>query len=131
MYNMRKGTTGWNRFASCAPDRITPGKAEMDEQGKIKAYHFNLRVFILAVAAAWTLIIGASLYWNITRVLRTTLEEAVIQARGRVYLAKDAILDKEDFYAMYPRLEEFRKIKRQYDPDHLLRSCQSDRLGLT
>jgi signal transduction histidine kinase len=53
----------------------------LDEQLKIKSYHFNLRVFVLAVATAWTVIIAASLYWNIRQIRKNTLVEAVIQAR--------------------------------------------------
>ena len=59
------------------------------------------------------------------------LDRLVAQAGGRVYLAKDAILQQEDFVCMYPRLDEFKRIKDTYDPDHLFRSHQSDRLGLT
>lgn len=50
---------------------------------------------------------------------------------GRVYLAKDALLEPRQFEGMYPRLEEFLRIKRQYDPHNRLRSSQSDRLGIT
>ena len=59
------------------------------------------------------------------------LNQQVLRVGGRVYLAKDAILKDEDFAAMYPRLDEFKRIKRAYDPEHHFRSLQSDRLGLT
>ena len=55
----------------------------------------------------------------------------VLQAGGRNYLAKDAILEREEFAAMYPRLEEFKQIKRRYDPDDIFRSAQSERLGIS
>jgi FAD/FMN-containing dehydrogenase len=58
------------------------------------------------------------------------LNKLIAGAGGRVYLAKDAILEEEDFVAMYPRLEEFRRAKRRYDPHNQFRSCLSDRLGL-
>jgi FAD/FMN-containing dehydrogenase len=32
---------------------------------------------------------------------------------------------------MYPKLEEFKRVKRLYDPEHRFRSRQSDRLGIT
>lgn len=60
----------------------------------------------------------------------TELTKLITPAGGRIYLAKDAILEEGDFVAMYPRLEEFRKIKQKYDPHNQFRSCQSDRLGL-
>ena len=59
------------------------------------------------------------------------LNKSIVDAKGRVYLAKDAILEKEDFAAMYPKLEEFKRVKRLYDPEHRFRSRQSDRLGIT
>ena len=59
------------------------------------------------------------------------LNRQTLRAGGRVYLAKDAMLKGEDFAAMYPRLEEFERIKRTYDPERRFRSLQSDRLGLT
>jgi FAD/FMN-containing dehydrogenase len=59
------------------------------------------------------------------------LNKVVLKAGGRIYLAKDAILEQADFEAMYPQLDEFKRIKKQYDPEHHFRSCQSDRLGIT
>lgn len=59
------------------------------------------------------------------------LTDRVVAAGGRLYLAKDAIMEPRQFEAMYPRLDEFRQIRRRYDPDGLFRSVQSDRLGLT
>ena len=59
------------------------------------------------------------------------LTSLVVEAGGRVYLAKDAVLEPEQFRRMYPRLGEFQAVKQQYDPHGRLRSLQSDRLGLT
>ncbi|MEE3258844.1 MAG: D-arabinono-1,4-lactone oxidase, partial [Candidatus Latescibacterota bacterium] len=59
------------------------------------------------------------------------LNKTLVRAKGRVYLAKDAILEREDFAAMYPQLEEFKAIKRKYDPQYRFRSRLSDRLGIT
>ena len=59
------------------------------------------------------------------------LTSLVTEAGGRVYLAKDAVLEPEQFRRMYPRLDEFLRVKQQYDPHGRLRSLQSDRLGLT
>lgn len=59
------------------------------------------------------------------------LNKIIVRAGGRVYLAKDAILEREDFEAMYPQLAQFKEVKRRYDPEHRFRSCLSDRLGIT
>ena len=49
---------------------------------------------------------------------------------GRIYLGKDALLDKEDFKAMYPEYQEWISIKRKYDPTNVFSSNISRRLGL-
>ena len=59
------------------------------------------------------------------------LNKTIVEAKGRVYLAKDAILEREDFAAMYPQLRQFKAVKRKYDPECRFRSCLSDRLGIT
>ncbi len=49
---------------------------------------------------------------------------------GRVYLAKDALLDPGAFRAMYPRWAEFRGVLEEVDPQHRLQSDMSRRLRL-
>ena len=58
------------------------------------------------------------------------LDRIVLEHGGRVYLAKDACLSRESFEAMYPRVDAFRKIKKQIDPGALFASSQARRLGL-
>lgn len=59
------------------------------------------------------------------------LNQTVRQAGGRIYLAKDAVLEPDDMEAMYPGLPAFRRIRRTWDPESRWRSQQSDRLELT
>lgn len=63
-----------------------------------------------------------------TRRLIDTLNEFVIEAGGRVYLAKDTFTRTEHFHAMEPRLEAFQKVRRKWDPEGRIRSAQSVRL---
>ena len=63
-----------------------------------------------------------------TQALVDALNEIVIEAGGRVYLAKDALTRPEHFTAMEPRLERFRAVRSQWDPDGRLASAQSVRL---
>jgi decaprenylphospho-beta-D-ribofuranose 2-oxidase len=65
------------------------------------------------------------------RPLARRLDEIVLGASGRLYLAKDALTDAPTFAAMYPRLGAFRAIRRRVDPSGRLGSSQSRRLGLS
>jgi FAD/FMN-containing dehydrogenase len=56
------------------------------------------------------------------------LNEFVVAAGGRVYLAKDRFTRAEHFRAMEPRLDRFMAIREKYDPHRRLRSAQSVRL---
>ncbi len=58
------------------------------------------------------------------------LDEQVLAAGGRVYLAKDSRVSADMFARMYPRLEDFRKLRAELDPAGILASDLSRRLGL-
>lgn len=59
------------------------------------------------------------------------LDHIVLQHGGRVYLAKDARLSSVSFKTMYPRFEEWLKIKQTIDPTNRFRSSMSRRLNIT
>jgi decaprenylphospho-beta-D-ribofuranose 2-oxidase len=63
-----------------------------------------------------------------TQSLVDALNRHVLDAGGRIYLAKDALTRREDFAAMEPRLARFDAVRRKWDPERRLRSALSVRL---
>ena len=63
-------------------------------------------------------------------VLLNRLDEIVLQHGGRVYLAKDARLAAASFRAMYPRYEEWLRIKNVVDPQNRFSSSLARRLKI-
>lgn len=62
--------------------------------------------------------------------LLTRLDELVVRAGGRVYLAKDWRLTPELVAAMYPRLREWQAVRDRVDPQRRWRSDLGLRTGL-
>jgi len=62
--------------------------------------------------------------------LLAELDEMVLAAGGRLYLAKDSRIPAELMPRMYPRLEEFRRLRATVDPAGIFSSDLSRRLAL-
>jgi FAD/FMN-containing dehydrogenase len=63
-----------------------------------------------------------------TEALIDELNGVVLEAGGRVYLAKDAVTRSEDFCRMMPKLGEWKAVRDRVDPHRRFRSAQSVRL---
>jgi decaprenylphospho-beta-D-ribofuranose 2-oxidase len=79
--------------------------------------------------AGWTLAVDMAAKKGVEE-LFARLEDATLAAGGRIYLAKDALARPAALAAMYPELEEFRRVAREMDPEGRFGSDLSRRLGM-
>ena len=77
----------------------------------------------------WTLTVDLPIEDGLER-LCNQLDEQVVAAGGRVYLAKDSRLGAATFRQMYPRLEDFLRVRRSVDPNHMFTSDLARRLQI-
>ncbi|HKX15215.1 MAG TPA: FAD-binding oxidoreductase, partial [Propionibacteriaceae bacterium] len=78
----------------------------------------------------WTLTVDLPIEPGLDK-LCDALDNEVVAAGGRVYLAKDSRLSAATFRKMYPRLDDFLAIRREVDPDGIFNSDLARRLELS
>ena len=78
----------------------------------------------------WTLTVDIPVHKSSLANILDRFDEMVLQAGGRVYLAKDARTRAENLKAMYPQLPDWREVRDRLDPEHRITSDLSRRLGL-
>ncbi len=77
----------------------------------------------------WTITVDFPIKPGLHR-LCAELDERVIGMGGRLYLAKDSRMSPAGFAAMYPRLDEWRKIRESVDPSGVFVSDLARRLAI-
>lgn len=78
----------------------------------------------------WTLAVDIPVGRPDLPVIFDRMDDVVLEAGGRVYLAKDARTRPENLPLMYPRIPEWQAVRRRLDPDGVVTSDLARRLGL-
>lgn len=80
--------------------------------------------------AGWTLALDVPATWGALGELLHDLDRIVLDAGGRHYLAKDSCTTRDAIRRGYPRLDEWKAIRRSVDPRGVWCSDLGRRLGL-
>jgi decaprenylphospho-beta-D-ribofuranose 2-oxidase len=139
-WNRLYGPRGFVQYQFCVPDDASETVEEVIERlagSRLASFLAVLKRFgpgnpapLSFPQAGWTLALDLPVGPAALPGVLDELDELVVAASGRIYFAKDARLAAHRVGAMYPRLDEFLKIKSRVDPKGQLTSDLARRLGL-
>ena len=96
----------------------------------LKKFGPGNKAFLSFPIKGWTLAIDFPLSLNNLSETLLKLDEKVLTAGGRIYLAKDSMQTSEMFKRTYPRLNEWKEVKSKMDPKNIFCSDLSKRLNI-
>jgi decaprenylphospho-beta-D-ribofuranose 2-oxidase len=96
----------------------------------LKRFGENGNGLISFPSKGWTLTVDIPTGVTGLGELLDELDEKIVDAGGRVYLAKDSRMNPRLLESMYPLINEFRKVKNEIDPENVFQSNLGRRLGL-
>jgi decaprenylphospho-beta-D-ribofuranose 2-oxidase len=139
-WNRLYGRRGFVQYQFCVPERSSEtvvAAVDLLSSSKVASFLAVLKRFgpanpgpLSFPLEGWTLALDLPIGSSKLPGILDRLDELVLDASGRVYLAKDARLSPEKFAAMYPRRSEFLAVKERIDPEHRMSSDLARRLDL-
>jgi decaprenylphospho-beta-D-ribofuranose 2-oxidase len=139
-WNRLYGKRGFVQYQFCVPDdaheTIVAAIARLSSSG-VASFLAVLKRFgpanpgpLSFPLPGWTLALDLPVGPHALPEVLDDLDALVLEAKGRVYFAKDARLAPEKVRAMYPRLGEFLEVKNRVDPHHPMTSDLARRLQI-
>ena len=98
--------------------------------GVLKRFGQESLAYLSFPKPGWTLAIDVPHGVANLEAIFNSLDEELCRREGRVYLIKDARIRPEHIPVMYPQLEQWRKVRKEMDPNNMWQSDQSRRLKL-
>ena len=96
----------------------------------LKKFGPGNKAFLSFPIKGWTLAIDFPLSLHNLNQTLLKLDEKVLSAGGRIYLAKDSMQSPEMFKRTYHRLNEWKEVRSKMDPNNIFCSDLSKRLNI-
>jgi decaprenylphospho-beta-D-ribofuranose 2-oxidase len=110
--------------------RLIAGSGHVSALNVLKRFGAGNQAPLSFPAPGWTLAVDFPVKDGLEE-LCAALDALVLGAGGRLYLAKESRASAETIQQMYPRIDEWRKIRASVDPQGIFVSDMARRLRLT